>query len=150
MIPAKAATAFALLLAACTHSQPRAPEVAITGAWARATVAGESSAAAYLTLANRGDSDERLIQVSTPIGRAGVHSTTMDNGVMRMRHVAVLVVPAHSTIEFKPGGMHVMITGVKQPLKAGTSFPLTLRFDVSGARTATVNVQPANSNGMAM
>ena len=143
-----AATLAALMLAGCAQRHSGSPEISITNAWSRATVSGQSSAAAYLTIANRGDGDERLLKVSTPIGQATLHSSSMDNGIMRMRSVAVLVIPAHSTVELKPGGMHIMIMGVKQPLQAGSTFPLTLDFDRSGKRIVSIQVATAEGAGM--
>ena len=151
MLPKRTAPALAaLLLLSCASKKSEPPQISISGAWSRATVAGQSSAAAYLTVTNTGDGDERLLQVSTPIGRPSLHSTTMDNGVMRMRPLASLDIPAHSTVDLKPGGAHIMIMGVKQPLAAGSSFPLTLKFDRSGERTVTVAVRPATSTGGGM
>lgn len=142
-----AAALVALLLVSCTQKNNGSPEIAITGAWSRATVAGQSSAAAYLTITNNGDADERLLKVSTPIGQSSLHSTSMENGVMRMRPINVLVIPAHSSVELKSGGMHIMIMGVKQPLQAGSAFPLTLDFDRSGIRNVIVTVRPATDGG---
>jgi hypothetical protein len=135
----------ALLFASCAPKKSEPPRISISGAWSRATVAGQSTAAAYLTIANNGDGDDRLLQVSSPVGQASLHSSSMDNGVMRMRPLANLDVPAHSAVELKPGGTHIMIMGVKQPLAAGSSFPLMLKFDRSGERTVTVAVRPATS-----
>ena len=151
MLPKRTAPALAaLLLFSCASKKSEPPQISISDAWSRATVAGQSSAAAYLTVANTGDGDEKLLQVSTPIGQPSLHSTTMDNGVMRMRPLASLDIPAHSTVDLKPGGTHIMIMGVKQPLAAGSSFPLTLKFDRSGERTVTVAVRPAASTGGGM
>jgi len=151
MLPKRTAPALAaLLLLSCASKKSEPPQISISDAWSRATVAGQSSAAAYLTVANTGDGDERLLQVSTAIGQSSLHSTTMDNGVMRMRPLTSLDIPAHSTVDLKPGGTHIMIMGVKQPLAAGSSFPLTLKFDRSGERTVTVAVRPATSTGGGM
>ena len=138
------------LLLACCAKQNGSPAISVTNAWSRATVAGQSSAAAYVTITNRGNGDDRLLKVSTPIGTASLHSTSFANGVMQMRPVAVVNVAAHSTVEFKPGEMHIMIMDVKQPLRAGTNFPLNLAFDRSGARTVKVEVRPASAEGAAM
>jgi copper(I)-binding protein len=138
----------AILLFSCTKSN-EPPQISISGAWSRATVAGQTSAAAYLTIINRGG-DDKLLKVSTPVGEATLHSTTMDNGVMRMRPLEEVDVPARSNVEFKPGGTHIMVTGVKQPLIAGSSFPLALHFDRSGDRRINVDVRPASTAGKSM
>ena len=141
MVPSLAA----LLLVSCAPKKSEPPQISISEAWSRATVAGQSSAAAYLTIANNGNGDERLLQVSTPIGQPSLHSTTLDKGVMRMRPLASIDIPAHSTVDLKPGGTHIMIMGVKRPLAAGSSFPMTLKFDRSGDRAVTVAVRPATT-----
>lgn len=144
-----AAALSALLLLSCSrHHGP--PAISVSGAWARATVAGQSAGAVYFTLRNGGDGDDTLLAVATPVGQASVHSTTMTGGVMRMRPVDSLAIPAHSTVALKPGGYHVMIMGLKQPLRAGSNFPLSLSFDRSGNRTVTVTVRPATTIGDSM
>jgi copper(I)-binding protein len=150
MFPGRTAPALAaLLLVSCTPKKTEPPQISVSDAWSRATVTGQSSAAAYLTVVNRGG-DDKLLKVWTPIGQATLHSTTMDDGVMRMRPLEDVDVPARSQVEFKPGGMHIMIMGVKQPLVAESSFPLTLKFDRSGTRTVAVAVHPPASTGVGM
>lgn len=144
----KGAALAALMLASCSvQSEP--PQIAVEDAWARATVSGQPSAAVYLTLRNSGGED-RLTGVSSPMGRASLHSTTMDGGVMRMRPVEALEVPAGSTVELKPGATHVMLAGLKRPLEAGSTFPLRLEFDESGGRELRVTIRPATANGAMM
>lgn len=67
-----------------------------------------------------------------------------------MRPLEGLDIPAQSTVQLKPGGTHIMVTGVKQPLIAGSSFPLALHFERSGKRTVTVSVRPATAEGAGM
>ena len=140
----------ALLLVSCAPKRTDPPQISISGAWSRATVAGQSTAAVYLTIANKGGGDDKLLNASTPIGQATLHSSTMDGGVMRMRPLESLDIPAQSTVQLKPGGTHIMVTGVKQPLIAGSSFPLALHFERSGNRTVTVSVRPATAEGAGM
>lgn len=151
MHPLKTIAALAGLSLASCSGHSGTPKISIHDAWARATVAGQSSAAAYFTLRNDGDGDDKLLGATTPVGNAGLHSSSMTaNGVMQMRPMKELPVPANSTVELKPGGMHVMIMGVKQPLQAGGSFDLTLRFERSGTRVVNVAVRPATTTGMSM
>jgi hypothetical protein len=74
----------------------------------------------------------------------------MDGGVMRMRPLEGLDIPAQSTFQLKPGGTHIMVAGVKQPLIAGSSFPLALHFERSGDRRINVDVRPASTAGESM
>jgi copper(I)-binding protein len=118
--------------------------------WARAS-AGKTGVA-YLTIVNRGTTDDRLVSASTPVAeKAEPHSTTSDNGVMKMRPVDGIDVKAGGKAELKPGGLHLMLMGLKAPLKAGQSFPLTLTFEKAGAIDATVAVEKAGAmSGHAM
>ncbi|QNM82631.1 copper chaperone PCu(A)C [Sphingomonas sabuli] len=134
----------AVLLTACSGEAP-APDVAVQDAWVRATLPGQSVGAAYLTIANRGGGTDRLVGVSTPAGNAALHASTMDGGVMRMRALDGLDIPANATVDLKPHGTHVMITGVAQPLSTGQSVPLRLTFERSGVRDVTAAVRPGNA-----
>ena len=136
----------ALLLASC-HSEGSPPKIEVEDAWARATLPGQASSAAYLTVANAGGGD-RLLAVSSPSAAASLHSTSMDNGVMRMRPVERLDVPAQSTVSLEPGGTHVMLTGLKQPLAEGSTIELDLRFEKSGERRVAAEVRAANGGRM--
>ena len=141
----RSAALFALLLASC-HAQDAPPKIAVEDAWARATVPGQSGSAAYFTIANQGGAD-RLLAVSSPSADASLHSTSMDNGVMRMRPLQTLYVPAKSTVVLKPGRTHVMLMGLKQPLDAGATVELDLKFEKSGERRVAADVRPAIANG---
>jgi copper(I)-binding protein len=134
-----------LMLASCSASAP--PAISIDDAWARATVPGQMSSAAYFTVRNTGGADT-LLSVSSPSANASMHSTSTDNGVMRMRPLASLEVPASATVALKPGGTHVMLTGLKAPLEAGSTIVLDLRFEKSGERQVTANVRPADGAAM--
>ncbi len=70
-----------------------------------------------------------------------MHRTEVLDGIARMREVAVLHVDAGQLLEFKPGGMHVMLMGLKKPLVAGTTYELDLLFEVAGARKVKVQVR---------
>lgn len=139
--------AFAALLLASCNAASADPDIAIQDPWARATVAGQTGTAAYLTIVNNGGPD-RLLSVSTAAAEASLHSTSMADGVMRMRPVDGIDVPANGTVELKPGGMHVMLMGLKQPLEAGATLPLELRFQKSGNRQVEAAVRPASGGAM--
>src|ERR1700754_3488725 len=106
-------------------SAQSAGKVSVETPWARASAG--TTGAAYFTLKNQGDADDRLVAVSTPAaGKAELHTMTMEGDVMKMRPVDGIPVAAHGTAELKPGGLHVMLMELKAPLKQGESFPLTL------------------------
>jgi copper(I)-binding protein len=134
----------ALLVAATAACSPNAPKISAHDAWAREPGAADM-AAAYVTIDNKGGAD-RLTNVRSTMGEATLHETSMDNGVMRMRPIDPeqgLSVPSNGKLQLAPGGAHVMIMGLKQPLKAGDDFGLTLQFAKSRPERVTVTVRPA-------
>ena len=131
----------AFLLASCTASAP--PSISVDDAWGRATLPAQTSTAVYFTIRNTGGAD-RLLAISSPAGTASLHSTSMDNGVMRMRPLARLDVPGNAAVELKPGGTHVMLTGLKGPLVAGSAIDLDLKFEKSGDRQVKAEVRAAD------
>jgi copper(I)-binding protein len=135
----------ALLLASCKAASGP-PAISVADAWARATVPGQMSSAAYFTIRNAGGSDT-LLFVSSPQADASLHSTRMDNGVMRMRPLATLDVPANASVELKPGGMHVMLMGLKQPLQAGSTIELDLKFEKSGDQKVAIPIRAPTADG---
>lgn len=144
----KHAAAAALLLMSCNQAS-KPPAIAIDGAWARATLPGQMSSAAYFTITNTGGPDV-LLSVSSPAGDASLHSTSMAGGVMKMRPLSRLDVPAHGQVTLKAGGTHLMVMGLKQPLEAGSSIRLDLKFQKSGERHVEAVVKAAGSEGEGM
>lgn len=132
-----------LFLAGAAALLPRvaaaqAASVQVQQPWARATAGSGRTSAVYLTLLAQGAPD-RLTGASTPVaGMAMLHESYEDHGVMRMRMLDGLELPVGQAVMLKPGGMHIMLTGLKQHLAAGDKFPLTLTFEK--APTVTVNV----------
>ncbi len=121
-------------------------KVEIKDAWARATPGGAQTGAAYVTL--QSPTGDRLTAASTPVAqKAELHIMTMDNGIMKMRQVDGIDVPAGQKVSLKPNGYHIMLMGLTQPLKEGQTFPLTLTFAKAGSEDATVTVQKVGSTG---
>ena len=113
----------------------------IGDAWARASAGPAKAGAAYVTITNGGTETDRLIAVTTPVARkAAVHAHMMDGGVKKMRPVeAAEFNPGEPTV-FMPGGLHVMLMGLRAPLVKGDTFPLTLAFERSGIVEVRVRV----------
>jgi periplasmic copper chaperone A len=119
--------------------------------WAPPSLAGAHNGAAYFMLMNHGDAADRLISLSTPVAaKAEIHREEMTNGIMRMRPTGPLTLEPGAMIALKPGGFHVMLLDLKQPLKPGEHFPLTLTFEKAGAMTleATVTKSPMAAGHM--
>lgn len=114
--------------------------VSVEHAWARATPRGAPNGAAYVTLVNQGPESDRLVGASSPVAASiQIHEEKTENGVSRMRQLDGIDLAAGSTLTLKPSGIHLML-GLKQPLKQGQTFPLTLTFEKAGALEVTVKV----------
>ncbi|MBL8702855.1 MAG: copper chaperone PCu(A)C [Alphaproteobacteria bacterium] len=112
------------------------------------TPAAARNGAAYLIMQNRGSAADRLMSASTPAAaRVELHSTVTEGGVMKMRPLTAIDIPAGGTVRLQRGGQHVMLLDLREPLKAGASFPLTLVFEKAGALEVTVNVEPVRGTG---
>lgn len=133
----------AVLLAACGPAVQRQPDIAIDQAWALATVPGKSATAAYLVLRNRGGASDSLVAVTISSGSAAMHRTTMDAGIMRMRMLDRLEIPAGQAVGLKPGATHLMLTQLAEPLAAGDRIELRLRFEKSGEKIVLADVRDA-------
>jgi periplasmic copper chaperone A len=109
-------------------------QLKITAPWARATPKGASVGGAYLTITNTGSAPDRLVGGASAVAKqVQVHEMTMVNGVMEMRPVAGgLEIKPGSTVTLKPGGYHIMFVGLRQPLKPGEHFKVTLEFAKAG------------------
>jgi copper(I)-binding protein len=115
----------------------------VQDAWARPTVQGQTVGGAYFRI-DGGPAGDRLLAISVDIAQSvELHTMRMDGDVMRMRQLDSVDVPAKQSVEFKPGGMHVMLIGLKTPLKVGNNFPMTLRFEKAGSVSVNVRVLPA-------
>jgi len=133
------ALAFASTLA-CAHGY-KLGAIAIGHPFAQATLPGQPNGGAYLKLDNQGSAD-KLLSATSPVSKSvEMHMTSMDGDVMRMRQVDAIELPANKLVELRPGASHIMLIGLKAPLKEGDSFPLTLKFEKAGEVVVDVKVQ---------
>lgn len=117
-----------------------AGEISIKDAWARATAPGQVNGSAGVVITSK--KDARLIAVKSAVAdSAEIHSMSMDNGVMQMRQLDYLELPAKQPITLGPGGNHLMLFGLKHPLKAGTTLPLTLTVQYADKRTENIKIK---------
>jgi copper(I)-binding protein len=138
-----------ILLALAASAFAQESPIRIADPKARPTAPG-GTGVVYMTIFNRGAADDDLIALATPVAdKAEMHRTATENGISRMDAVADLPVKANGSATFGPGGLHIMLTGLKQPLKLGDSFPLALRFAKAGTVTVTVSVQQIKAKPMA-
>ena len=116
-----------------------AAEVSASDAWMRSTVPGQKTTGVYLTL--RTSAATSLVGVASPIAvRGEVHEMRQDGGVMRMRSLPGLDLPAGRTVELKPGAVHLMLLDVQRPLRAGEAVPVVLTFRDAAGATSTMEV----------
>jgi hypothetical protein len=126
----------ALLFAA----QVYAADVTVDGAWARATAPGQANGSVGMIVTSQ--QDARLIAVSSTVAaRSEIHTMTMDNGIMKMRQIEDLPLPAKQAVKLGPGGEHLMLMGLKKPLKEGDTISLTLTVEFADKRTEKIQTQ---------
>lgn len=116
--------------------------VSVVDPWARATAPGQGNGAAYLRIRNEGAGLMRLVSASAAVAeRVEMHDHYLDGEVMRMRPVPLIETPAGAETVLQPGGLHLMLVGLRSALVAGTSFELDLRFEDGSRLAVTVPVQ---------
>ena len=127
--------AAALLLTGVAHAQ-----VSVQDAWVRATVPQQKATGAFMRLTAA--QDMRLVAASSPVaGITEVHEMKMVDNVMKMRAVPALDLPAGQAVELKPGGYHIMLLDLKQPVAQGSTVPLTLVFEAKDGQRTTQELQ---------
>jgi periplasmic copper chaperone A len=111
-----------------------ADDLQLSGAWVRAMQPGQKVAAAYMSILNRGETADRLIGATALASRrVEMHEMTIEDGVMKMRPVeGGIEIGPGDRVEFKPGGLHFMLTGIDEALVAKDEIELTLNFEKAG------------------
>ncbi len=128
------------LVACLWVSQAVAGEVAVSKAWARATAPGQDSAAVSLHITSQKDAN--IIAVgSAAASSAEIHSMTHENGMMKMRALSALALKAKQEVALGDDGNHIMLIGLKKPLKAGDSVALTLTVQFADKHKEKVEVK---------
>lgn len=124
----------ALLSASAAYASPQTLE--ISRAWSRPAVAG-TNGVGYLVVTNHGARADAVVRVESPLAsRVDMHATSMADGVMSMRKVDRVAVPAGGRAEFGPGGYHLMLMALTRTLNVGDQVPATVTF-ASGAHLKT-------------
>ena len=114
--------------------------IRVENAWSRVAMQG-GTGVVYLTITDSGAPD-RLMSIAAPVAaKAELHESFTEHGVAKMRAVVTLPVVPGTPVTLAPGGHHIMLMGLKQQLKEGDNFPVTLSFERSGQITATVAVR---------
>ncbi len=130
-----------LTLLALSLALPAWAQVSVETPWSRATPPGAKIGVGFLRLKNAGAA-ERVVGAASPAaGRVEMHVTTREGNVMKMRHVDSFEIPAGGTFELKPGGAHLMLMDLRQPLKQGETVPLTLKLEKGGELNVELKVE---------
>jgi hypothetical protein len=139
-----------LLVPSLATAQQMAGDLVVLRPWSRATAPGAETGILYLSIANKGAMADRLVDVSTDVAAtAEIHESTMGSGgVMKMEGMGKgVALPPGKTVTLKPGGMHIMLMGLKRQLKAGDTVPLVLTFEKAGKVSANAEVTTAGAAG---
>jgi copper(I)-binding protein len=130
----------ALMLCVLPGVFAHASEIRVDSAWARATVPGQDSAMVSLTLTSKRPTT--LMKISSAVCRSvEMHHMTHDDGMMEMREVKSIKLPAGKRVDFEEEGYHLMLVGLKSALKEGDRVPLTLSLKRGDSRVIKVEVQ---------
>ncbi|MDG0853436.1 copper chaperone PCu(A)C [Roseateles puraquae] len=127
--------ASALFTVFAAHAQ-----VKVDDPWVRATVAPQKATGAFMQLTST--KAAKVVAASSPVAEmVEIHEMKMDDGVMKMRAVDALALPAGQPVALKPGSYHVMLMGLKAPIKAGDTVPLTLTVEGEDKQRTTVEIK---------
>src|SRR5258705_8549185 len=137
------ATVLAYFLAPALADEVRAGDLVITQAWSRATPGGAKVGGGYLTIQNKGSVADRLIGGAADVAdKVQLHEMSTTNGVMTMRPLGKgLSIGPGKTVKLTPGGYHLMLLDLKNPLKQGDKVPVTLEFEKAGKVKLSLDVQ---------
>lgn len=134
--------AYAVATSSAVFAAGLADQVSIVDPYVRLAPPGAKVAGAFMTLKNAGDKAAAVVKAeSAAAGVTELHSHINDNGVMRMRQVKEIIVPAKGETAFKPGSYHVMLIDMKAPLKEGDHVMITLGFADGSSKVAHAAVK---------
>lgn len=138
--------ALSLMIAGPVLAQD-AGAIAVSDAFARATLPGAPVGGVYMTLTNTGDDDDRLVKVTTGAAQeVTIHEMVMQGDTMRMAPLSDgLALPAGQSVTLAPSGMHLMLEDLAAPLKEGATIDVTLTFEQAAPLTVAVPVMALNA-----
>ncbi len=126
-----------------------ADDIGVKDPYARAVPPGQPNSAAFLGLSNNGAASHALVGAkSTAADVVELHTHLMEGGMMKMRRVPRIEVPAGQTVSLQPGGLHLMLIGLKQPLKPENPIDLTLVFEDDSTQELRIPVKTVESTMM--
>ena len=143
-------TFFIFLSFSVSAEEYRAQHLVVSDLWSRPLPEVSANGAAYLTVHNMGTGSDRLKGAASEIAeKVEIHTHVNQDGLMKMMHLEQgAELPAGEIVAFEPGGLHVMLLGLKTPLKVDTEYNLTLQFESAGNLEVVVKVEDRASSGM--
>jgi hypothetical protein len=140
MLEAKRWVGVCWVLFAISCGAAQAQEVAVSDPWVRGTVAAQKATGAFMEL--RSKDDAFLVSAASPVAATvEIHEMVLEHDIMKMRPIPRLDLPAGKPVALKPGGYHVMLMDLRQPLRKGESVPITLKVEGKDKSIRTVEVQ---------
>lgn len=132
-----------IVMTKMTYSAPLASDtITVNEAYIRAVPAGQTVTAAFMQLENTSDVNRTIVNASSPEARmVELHAHIHEQGMMKMRRLESLVIPAGDKTVLQPGGLHIMMIGLHQPLKLDQKVSLTLEFADGSSKTITAPVR---------
>ena len=141
-LPAAAAIGLSLLLSAPAFGDGVADNVSVDNASARAVAPGVPVSGAYMTLSTTDGADHVLAAVHSDVAKSvELHNHVMDDGMMKMRKMDSVALPANTTVIFEPGGLHIMLIGLNGSLDAGDRVKIELEFEDGSRKPVTFDVK---------
>jgi copper(I)-binding protein len=135
----RSAASLLVAVAGLALAQPALAQVTVADPWVRATVAGQKSTGAFMQLTST--VDVTLVDAASPAAKiVEIHEAKVDGGMMKMRAVDRLPLPAGKMVELRPGGYHMMLMDLPTPLTVGNMVPVTLTFEDKSGKTTTLRV----------
>jgi copper(I)-binding protein len=129
-----------VLIAMSAYASTAVAQTAVTDPWVRGTVAQQKATGAFMKLTSA--QGGKLVSAQSPVaGVVEIHEMAMDGNVMKMRAIPGLDLPAGKAVELKPGGYHVMLMDLKQPINAGDTVPISLVVEGKDGKKETIDVK---------
>jgi hypothetical protein len=148
-VVAAVTSCISLMAAADTAPSSHASGVMVEHGWSRPTPPGAAIGVGYMVIHNHADAAVRLTGATSEVAtQVSIHETVTGNGMMRMKPLPDgLSIDSGRSVEFKPLSYHLMLEGLKQPLKVGQKIPVTLNFDRIPAQNAVLDVRSLDAAG---
>ena len=116
--------------------------ISIENAYVREVPPSVPTSASFLTLSNNSDREVALIKATSEVAEnVELHEHTHNNGMMEMRQVQEIIIPAKGTTVLKPGGFHIMLIGLTRKIAAGDTVEISLEFDDGSKKEIEVQVK---------